>query len=70
VVLSSIKRYSLFIRVVCGVIGVLGSLPIIIFVVLGSEPLSNVINYFGLVAGFIFIYVAAFGVSPLDHFKK
>jgi len=63
--LSSIKKYSIFIRIICGVLGLLG-LSVIILKIVNSEEFGFELWLEATVV-FIFIYVAVVGSNPLEN---
>jgi heme A synthase len=68
--LSSTKKYSIFIRVVCGILGVLGGVAVI-FNALNAEQFVFEFRLLAIAFGlFIFIYVAIVGSNPLDKLSE
>ena len=64
------KKYSMFIRIVCGLIGALG-VAATIFNAIKAENFSFEFKLVAMAfAFFIFIYVAITGTSPLEITKK
>lgn len=64
------KKYSMFIRIVCGLIGVLG-IAATIFNAIKAENFSFEFKLIAMAfAFFIFIYVAVTGTNPLETTKK
>ena len=64
--LSGKRKYSRLIRSVCGVIGILGIAAIAFNAVQEGSVRVSFMLLASLFAGFIFLYVAIFGTSPLD----
>lgn len=61
------KKYSLAIRLVCGVIGLLGFSAIGFNAVQAGQLEISFMLFASMFAGFVFLYVAFFGVNPLDQ---
>ena len=60
------KKYSLPIRLVCGAIGLLGFAAIAFNAVQAGGIEFSLMLLASMFAGFIFLYVAFFGTSPLE----
>jgi hypothetical protein len=60
------EKYSLAIRLVCGILGLLGLGAVGFNVVQSGKLEISFILFASMFAGFIFLYVAFFGVNPLD----
>ena len=60
------KRYSPLVRTICGVLGGLGFVAIAFNAVQEDGIRISFSLMASTFAGFIFLYVAFFGVSPLD----
>ncbi len=60
------KKYSLAIRLVCGALGLLGFAAIGFNAVQTGSVEVGFMFFASMLAGFIFLYVALFGSSPLD----
>lgn len=68
--MSEKKKYSKFIRIVCGLIGTLG-IAATIFNAIRAENFSFEFKLVAMAfAFFIFIYVAVIGSNPLESTKK
>ena len=68
--MSDKKKYSMFIRIVCGLIGALG-IAAAIYNAIKAESFSFEFKLIAMAfAFFIFIYVAITGTSPLEKAKK
>ena len=59
-------KYSTPIRITCGVLGLLGLAAIALNAVSDQSIQPSFLLFAKLFAGFIFLYVAIFGASPLD----
>jgi len=63
--LSSVKKYSIFIRIICGVLGV-STIVAMIINAINSEQFVFEFKVVAIAfAAFIFIYTAITGTSPL-----
>jgi hypothetical protein len=60
------QKYSLTIRIICGVLGVLGVAAIALNAVRDQGIQPSFLLFVKLLAGFIFLYVAIFAANPLD----
>jgi hypothetical protein len=60
------QKYSVLIRTACGVLGILGVGAIGLSAVHDGGIQPTFILFVKLFAGFVFLYVAIFGASPLD----
>lgn len=67
--MSKQERISPFIRVVSGVIGILGFAAIAFNASRDGDFTPNVMLIASFFAGFIFLYVAFFGKYPWDNAK-
>jgi len=69
--MSEKKRYPKSIRIVCGILGLAGLAAIAFSYFKAGELSLGFILFAQLFAIFLFIYVAIWGVSPIeDKFKK
>jgi hypothetical protein len=69
--MSETKRYSKLIRIVCGILGLLGLGAIAFNYFHTGEFSFSFLLFAQLFAIFLFIYVAIWGVSPIeDRLKK
>ncbi len=68
--MSEQERISPFIRVISGVIGVLGFVAIAFNALQEGRLNPDVILLASFFAGFIFLYVALFGKYPWDRAKR
>lgn len=64
------KTYSLAIRLVCGVLGLLGFVAIGFNAVQAGRIEISFMLFASMFAGFIFLYVAMFGTNPLDRKRE
>jgi len=68
--MSEKKKYSMFVRMVCGLLGLLG-IAATAFNTLTAEEITFEIKLLAIAfACFIFIYVAITGKNPLETTKK
>jgi len=61
------RKYSLPIRLTCGVIGLLGFAAIAFNAIQAGKIEFSLMLFASMFAGFIFLYVAIFGSNPLDN---
>lgn len=64
------KRYSNWIRIVCGILALLGLVSIAFGYFLSGEFSFGFLMFAQLFAIFLFIYVAIWGVSPIEDKLK
>ena len=64
--MSERKRYSRTVRVVCGVLGLLGLFAIAFHYLATGELSWGFLLFAQFFAIFLFLYVAIWGVSPID----
>ena len=68
--MSEKKKYSIFIRIICGIIGSLG-IAATIFNSLKAENFTFELKLLAIAfACFIFLYVGITGTNPLETVKK
>ena len=60
------QKYSVLTRMVCGVLGLLGVAAIGFNAVQDGAIQPNFMLFAKMLAGFVFLYVAIVGISPLD----
>jgi hypothetical protein len=64
--IAATEKYSLAIRLVCGILGLLGFGAIGFNAVQAGKLEISFMLFASMFAGFVFLYVAFFGVNPLD----
>lgn len=68
--MSEKKKYSIFIRIICGIIGSLG-IAATIFNLLKAENFTFELKLLAIAFScFIFLYVGIMGTNPLEAVKK
>ena len=67
--MSASKKYSVFIRLICGLLGALGIATLIFNFMRTGEIEISILSLASAFALFIFLFVAIKGTNPLESIK-